>query len=158
MPKLSWLEVIETGARRCWTVKEKFRIVAERFSSPRPATARRRGLSANQLFVWRRLARERKLGGESALPEFVPALFVPEHSAGSGSAISTSLFVLGIGKLRLTHALSAREPKVILRNGVVRCGYGGSSLATGTRSPPQPHRAVTARHSGHSVASRICGQ
>ena len=92
MPKLWWLEVIETGARRCWTVKEKFRIVAESFSSQRlvPATARRHGLFANRLFVWRRLARERKLGGESALPEFVPALFVPEDSASSASAVSTS--------------------------------------------------------------------
>ena len=62
MSKTSRLEVIETGARRRWSPEEKQRIVAESFAVPRnvSATARRHGLSANQLFVWRRQAREGK--------------------------------------------------------------------------------------------------
>jgi len=60
MPKVSRLEVISTGARRRWTLAEKQRIVAESYDGHRQvsATARRNGLSASQLFTWRRLARE----------------------------------------------------------------------------------------------------
>jgi transposase len=76
MPKVSRLEVIETGARRRWTLEEKQRIVAESFSAPRvvSATARRHGLSTSQLFNWRRRAREGQLVGEDEEPGFVPAI------------------------------------------------------------------------------------
>ena len=81
MPKISRLEVIETGARRRWTPEEKQRIVAESFGAPRivSATARRHGLSNSQLFTWRRLAREGKLVGEDDAAGFVPAVVAPEH-------------------------------------------------------------------------------
>ena len=58
MSKVSRLEVLSTGARRRWTLAERRRIVAESYSAPVSATARRNGLSASQLFNWRRLARE----------------------------------------------------------------------------------------------------
>jgi transposase len=63
IPKVSRLEVIETGARRRWTVDQKLRIVAESQSGARQvsATARRHGLSPALLFTWRRLAREGRL-------------------------------------------------------------------------------------------------
>jgi transposase len=63
MSKVSRLEVIETGARRRWTLEEKRRIVSESHDGRRQvsATARRNGLSASQLFTWRRLAREGRL-------------------------------------------------------------------------------------------------
>ncbi len=68
--------MIETGARRRWTLEEKQRIVAESFSAPRvvSATARRHGLSASQLFNWRRRAREGQLVREDEKPGFVPAI------------------------------------------------------------------------------------
>jgi transposase len=74
MAKVSRLEVIETGARRRWTLEEKLRIIEESYRGPRlvSSTARRHGLSVNQLFVWRRLYREGKLGEEG--PGFVPAV------------------------------------------------------------------------------------
>jgi len=53
-----------------WTLNEKQRIVAESYAVPRQvsATARRNGLSASQLFTWRRLARPRyALTGRSRL-------------------------------------------------------------------------------------------
>lgn len=80
--KLSRIEVIETGARRRWTLEEKLRIVEESFRGPRlvSSTARRHGLSANQLFVWRRLFREGKLGGGGEMAGFVPAI-VASHAA-----------------------------------------------------------------------------
>jgi transposase len=69
--KLSRLEVVSTGARRRWTLEEKQRIVAESYDGPRlvSLTARRNGLSTSQLFTWRRLARDGRLGGDA-----VPAL------------------------------------------------------------------------------------
>jgi transposase len=80
MPKVSTLEVIETGARRRWTLEEKQRIVAESFSAPRvvSATARRHGLSTSQLFNWRRQAREGNLVGEGEGPGFMPAIVAPD--------------------------------------------------------------------------------
>lgn len=76
MSKVSRLEVIQTGARRRWTLEEKLRIVAESSQGPQlvSATAQRHGLSVNQLFVWRRLVREGKLGGEGEGPAFIPAI------------------------------------------------------------------------------------
>lgn len=61
-PPVSRLEVISTGPRRRWTLSEKWRIVAQSYSAPVSAMARRNGLSASQLFNWRRLAREGRLG------------------------------------------------------------------------------------------------
>jgi transposase len=66
MSKVSRIEVIPTGARRRWTLEEMRRIVAESFGGRGEvsATARRHGLSGGQLFTWRRLAREGRLGDE----------------------------------------------------------------------------------------------
>jgi transposase len=68
MSKVSRVEVISTGARRRWTLEEKRRIVSESYGGRREvsATARRNGLSGSQLFTWRRLAREGRLGDEVA--------------------------------------------------------------------------------------------
>jgi transposase len=68
MSKVSRVEVISTGARRRWTLEEKRRIVSESYGGRREvsATARRHGLSGSQLFTWRRLAREGRLGDEVA--------------------------------------------------------------------------------------------
>src|ERR1700731_1988803 len=73
--RLSRLEVVSTGARRRWTLEEKQRIVAESYDGPRlvSLTARRNGLSTSQLFTWRRLARDGRLGGDA-----VPALVAVE--------------------------------------------------------------------------------
>ncbi len=64
MPKISRLDVISTDARHRWTLSEKQRIVAESYAGRRlvSATARRNGLSASQLFTWRRLAQEGAAG------------------------------------------------------------------------------------------------
>jgi transposase len=81
MPKVSRLEVIETGARRQWSLDEKQRIVAESLSAPRnvSATARRHGLSSGQLFTWCRLARQGKLVLDGDAAGFVPAFVSPEE-------------------------------------------------------------------------------
>ena len=90
MPKVSRLEVIATGARRRWTLAEKRRIVAESFALPRnvSGTARRHGLSAAQLFAWRRLAREGKLVMACDGTGFVPAIVTPEPCDGDQENLS----------------------------------------------------------------------
>ncbi|WP_084801961.1 transposase [Bradyrhizobium sp. Ec3.3] len=83
--KVSRREVVSTGDRRRWTLEEKQRIVAESRGGPRlvSVTARRNGLSASQLFTWRRLAREGRLSGDA-----VPAL-VPVEIASTPTPAST---------------------------------------------------------------------
>ena len=85
MSKVSRLEVVGTGARRRWTLEEKPQIVAESYDGPGlvSVTARRNGLSASQLFTWRRLAREGRLSGDA-----VPAL-VPVEIASTPAPAST---------------------------------------------------------------------
>src|SRR5689334_286776 len=83
--QVSRLEVISTGARRRWTLAEKQRIVAESYSAPRvvSATARRNGLSASQLFTWRRLARAGRLIEAEEAATFAPAIISREASSTS---------------------------------------------------------------------------
>lgn len=80
MSKVTRLEVISTGSRRRWTLEEKQRIVAESFGGPRRVseTARRNGLSASQLFTWRRLARQGRLAGRGEGPGFVAAMIADD--------------------------------------------------------------------------------
>ena len=82
MPKVSRLEVIQTGSRRRWTLEEKRRIVAESDSGTRQvsATARRYGLSTGQLFTWRRLGRTGRLGGDAEPVSFAEAVIADRGS------------------------------------------------------------------------------
>src|SRR5271169_430316 len=81
--RVSRLEVITTGARRRWTLEEKQRIVAESEDGSRlvSATARRHGLSASQLFTWRRLAREGRLAADGSATVFAQAIIGHEPLA-----------------------------------------------------------------------------
>lgn len=92
IPKVSRLEVIQTGARRRWTLEEKLRIVAESFSGPRQVScvARRHGVRANVLFLWRRLYREGKLGAPKDEREFVPAVIAAEAGMAAGLPLTGS--------------------------------------------------------------------
>lgn len=93
--KVSRLEVIQSGARRCWSAEEKGRIVAESESGPRQvsATARRHGLRPGQLFTWRRLAREGRLTGDEESVAFARAVIAhsPPSAASSSSRIEIVL-------------------------------------------------------------------
>jgi transposase len=63
------------GGRRSWSAAEKTAIIAESYSAGETvcAVARRHGLTPQQLFTWRRLARQPAL----APPMFVPAVVDP---------------------------------------------------------------------------------
>ena len=88
MSKVSRLEVIETGARRRWSLEEKLRIVAESDRGRRQvsATARRHGLSASQLFTWRRLARAGRLCADEAMT-FAPVVVSSDGPANAAPAL-----------------------------------------------------------------------
>ena len=84
------LEVITgVGRRRRWTDEEKARIVAESLDPAMTASAvaRRYGLHASQLFVWRqqlqrRASRAETIGG----PAFVPVLLAEDSPAATEAA------------------------------------------------------------------------
>jgi transposase len=68
------IEVITgAGGRRRWTVDDKARIVEETLEGGASVSvvARRHGLTPQQVFAWRREARQRS---EEAGPSFIPAM------------------------------------------------------------------------------------
>ncbi|TFZ57740.1 transposase [Methylorubrum sp. Q1] len=70
-------EVIDGAAgRRRWSANDRARILEETLvpGAVVSVVARRHGLSPQQLFTWRREARQ----AAAALPAFVPAVTVPE--------------------------------------------------------------------------------
>ena len=80
------IEVITgVGRRRRWTAEEKARIVAESLdpATTVSAVARRHGLHASQLFVWRQ-----RLAAPAARepPAFVPVLVAQDDPAPAGTA------------------------------------------------------------------------
>ena len=73
------------GRRRTWPAEAKARIVAESLALGATAcgVARRHGLSPQQLFAWRREARQRAADAGDALPPFVPVLLEPTPGEAS---------------------------------------------------------------------------
>ncbi len=92
------VEVI-TGVRRRrrWSVEEKLRIIEE---SRRPgvsvsSVARRHALNANQLFTWRRLAREGRFGG----PSGAAGDLVPVQVVGAAAGLRASSGPAGLAEI-----------------------------------------------------------
>ena len=118
--RIGRVEVI-TGVerRRRWSVEEKLRIVSE---SLRPgasglSVARQHGLNPNQIYAWRRLAREGSLGGGPVGPAgFVPVEVMPE--AGSTRSPSYSAMVRSMAEIDLPNGCRLR----------VDAGVDGASL------------------------------
>ena len=79
------LEVITgVGRRRRWTDEDKARIVAESLdpATTSSAVARRYGLHASQLFVWRQQLQRSALSAETVSgPGFVPVLLAEDNAA-----------------------------------------------------------------------------
>jgi transposase len=75
------------GWRRRWTLDEKARIVAESLdpATTASAVARRYGLHASQLFVWRQ-RRQRSAAAATGGPAFVPVLLAEDSTAPAGGA------------------------------------------------------------------------
>ena len=94
------LEVVDTGRRRRWTDEEKLRIVAESLSEPRAAsaTARRHGISRQQIFTWRRLHREGRLGG---MASFVPATITLDPPARAVESVGGRVEIVSANGRRI---------------------------------------------------------
>jgi transposase len=79
------VEVITgVGRRRRWSLEEKARIVAESLdpATTSSAVARRHGLHASQLFVWRQqLQRSAAAAAVLGEPAFVPVLMTGDRPA-----------------------------------------------------------------------------
>jgi transposase len=75
------------GRRRTWSREEKAAIVAESFGGADTvsAVARRHGLTAPQLFAWRREADRRLTGGDEEALRFVPAVLEPSPEPARGN-------------------------------------------------------------------------
>ncbi len=75
------------GRRRIWSAEDKAAIVAESFvgADTVSGVARRHGLTAPQLFAWRRQAGLRRTGGEEEALRFVPAVLEPSPEPARGS-------------------------------------------------------------------------
>jgi transposase len=77
---VSRLEIVGTGRRRRFTDEAKLRIVEEGFSGDGrqvSATALKHDVSRSQLYRWRQLLREGRLGGVR-VEGFVPAVITPD--------------------------------------------------------------------------------
>src|SRR3954470_7116972 len=84
------IEVITgVGRRRRWTAEEKARIVAESLdpATTSSAVARRHGLHASQLFVWRQQLQRSASSAETiGGPGFVPVLIAEDGPAPAEAA------------------------------------------------------------------------
>jgi transposase-like protein len=82
--------------RRRWSAEEKLRIVGESYrpGASVSSVARRHELNANQLFTWRRLAREGSLGGGGgggeAGSDLVPVRVMSEAPGGATALPGTA--------------------------------------------------------------------
>jgi transposase len=98
------VEVITgVGRRRRWTAKEKARIVAESLdpATTSSAVARRYGLHASQLFVWRQQLQRSASSVETVRgPAFVPVLLA-EDTAAPAEPVGRMEIALGPAVVRV---------------------------------------------------------
>jgi transposase len=132
--QVSRLEVISTGARRRWTLEEKQRIVAESYSGPRlvSSTARQNGLSASQLFTWRRLAREGRLAEADEATGFAPAVISRGPSSGSSTTVEERVDAVPSSSSQASPIGAPGRMEIVLKSGhrvIVDNGVDATMLA-----------------------------
>ena len=104
------------GRRRRWSLEEKARIVAESLdpATTASAVARRYGLHASQLFVWRQQLQRRASSAEtSGGPGFVP-LLLAEDSAAPAEAGGQMEIALGSAVVRVSADVDAAALRRVL--------------------------------------------
>ena len=123
------------GRRRNWTPEDKARIVAESVMGEESvcAVARRHGLSPQQLFGWRRQAREaasQDAGGGT--PMFVPAVVESAIPVAPPATVSSP------GNSR------RRAPKTEGAGGIIEVELGGITIRVGRGADADTVAAVIA--------------
>lgn len=104
------------GRRRRWTAEEKMRIVAESLdpATTSSAVARRYGLHASQLFVWRQqLQRDASAAETTGSPAFVPVLMA-EDSAGPTEPVGRMEIAFGPALVRVGADVDATALRRVL--------------------------------------------
>src|SRR3954471_5857026 len=104
------------GRRRRWTDEDKARIVAESLdpAATSSAVARRYGLHASQLFVWRQQLQPRALTAETRdAPGFVRVLMV-ENSPAPAEAAGRMEIALGPAVVRVGADVDATALRRVL--------------------------------------------
>jgi transposase len=115
------IEVITgAGGRRRWTVDDKARIVAETLEPGAAVSeiARRHGLTPQQLFGWRREARQRSEASDDGGPRFVPAVMDLPPAPGRRRQHSTMAAIevdMGGVRVRIGAGAKASIVSAVLR-------------------------------------------
>ena len=103
------------GRRRRWTADQRAEIVAESFADGETvsAVARRHGLTPQQLFGWRRAARQQAEGdaGENALRSHADGPIAPAWPGGSAKIE----IVIGAATVRVPPGIDAVTLATVLR-------------------------------------------
>jgi transposase len=121
------VEVLGAERRRRWSVEEKLRLVEETMQPgvTVSAIARRNDLAPSVMFLWRRLAREGRLGG-GARPAFLPVQIAPSGPS-NGPELSpppaspprcrrrTGMIEIDLGKGRQIRVDGPVDPDVLLQ-------------------------------------------
>ena len=113
------------GRRRAWSAEQKERIVAESYESGDTvsAVARRHGLTAQQLFGWRRAARRRGKEGAGArgpafapvIVETAPACADASNAACRAGGLPVIEIVIGAATVRVAPGTDAVTLQAVLR-------------------------------------------
>jgi transposase len=109
--------ITDAVGRRRWPEEAKARIVAEAFAPGAVVSevARRHGLTPQQVFTWRRLAR-RAAEAAGALPAFVPAVVAPEDAGETTEAPAGRIeIVLGAAVVRVPPGVDEATLARVLR-------------------------------------------
>ena len=111
------LEVITgVGCRHRWTAEEKARIVAESLDPAKTTStvARRYGLHASQLFVWRQqLQRSPSAAETTSAPGFVPVLLAGD-GATPAEAVGRMEIAFGAAVVRIGADVNATALRRVL--------------------------------------------
>jgi transposase len=130
------------GRRRRWSEEEKARIVAESLdpATTSSAVARRYGLHANQLFVWRQQLQRSVSSAETiAAPGFMPVLLA-EDDATSAEAAGRMEIAVGLAVVRVGADVDGPEAGPARRRGRA----AGRMIPVGERPRPLGERRPAA--------------
>lgn len=107
------------GRRRSWTAEQKARIVAESYGSGETvsAVARRHALTAQQLFGWRRAARQASEEANAKGSAFAPVIVetAPPCPAAASTFPPTIEITIGIATVRFPPGIDAAILAAVLR-------------------------------------------
>jgi transposase len=112
------------GRRRVWSAEQKERIVAESYESGDTvsAVARRHGLTAQQLFGWRRAARRAKEGAGARGLGFAPVIVEAASACADASNAACRVgglpvieIVIGVATVRVAPGTDAVTLQAVLR-------------------------------------------